>query len=327
MEATAQEILAGVRGAIKRANPSGIPVPPVDPGHRKPFRWPPHTVSRDFHVVPDDWKEISHHDFRGETYEVQWAETDQGIFGRVIGLWNEARGQSREEVLRNLEQGAEPWLNRMDIITEALGLPSRFHGYINELSSPDLAALLFARDRDVAYHALTEIEKRASQLQFADAFVEILSDTCHPYRRTAQWCVLDMLEDYRAFCRSEGEVQAVVDAIAQFMGETDDDYCRAVYKAGVVLGGHFCNEPAARALIRLLTAPSKIGRRSAMHAVFHLVEWLPDHRIEVVDALRKAAETESEPLLKDFALSQAKDIEAGATEHKEEPVFSEELTV
>lgn len=325
MEATAQEILAGVQGAIQRANPSGNPVAALDPGHRHAFQWPPHAVSRDFHVVPDDWKETTQHDFRGETYEVQWAETEQGIFGRVIGLWNEAKGRTREEVLNALEEGAGPWLSRMDTISEALGLPSRFHGYITDLPSPSLAALLFARDRDVAYRALTEIEKRASQLQFADAFVAILRDTCHPYRRTAQWCVLDMLEDYRAFCRTDSEIQAVVDAIESLMCEAPDDYCRAVYKAGVVLGGHFCNEPAANALTRLLIAPSKIGRRSAMHAVFHLVEWLPDHRVEVVNALRSAAESETEPLLKEFALSQAHDIDTGAIEHKEEPVFPEEI--
>jgi len=259
-------------------------------------------------------------------YEVQWAETEHGIFGRVIDLWNEAKGSSREEVLHELEKGAAPWLDRMDCISSTLGLTGRYHGLIRGLTSAQLAALLFAQDRDIAFAALTEIEKRASQLSFNDAFIAILRDECHPNRRTAQWCVLDMLEDYRAFCKTDSEVQSIVDAILALMMNAPDDYARTIYKAGVVLGGHFCNEPAARALIACIDAPSRIGRRSAMHAVFHLVEWLPHHRTEVVAALQNAAQKESEPLLKEFALSQAADIDSGAMEHKEEPVFPEEVS-
>ncbi|MBA4292571.1 hypothetical protein C0431_06330 [bacterium] len=325
MNATSKEVLAGVTEAIKRANPLGQPVPALDPGHRHAFHWPPHAISRDYHVTSSDWRESSSHIFRGEEYEVQWAETEQGLFGRIINLWNEARGSSLDEVLAELESGAAPWFERMDSISRAIGLENRFHGQISELSNPQLAALLFADDRDVAYTAVIEIEKRASRVQFAEAFVTILSDNLHPNRRTAQWCVLDMLEDYKAFCRSEAEVQAVVTAVHNLMAHAPDDFARTIYKAGVVLGGHFCNEPAAEALIACLTSPSKIGRRSAMHAVFHLVEWLPDHRSQVVRALRESAETESEPLLREFALSQASDIESGAHDHKSEPIFPEEI--
>jgi hypothetical protein len=327
MDATAQEILEGVKDAIRRVNPAGQPQTAVDPGHRHPFHWPPHAISRDYHVTSDEWTESSKHDLRGETYEIQWAESEHGLFGRVIDLWNEAKGTTKEEVLQKLEDGAAPWLDRMDCISLNLGLESRYHGLIRELTSPQLAALLFAQDRDIAYAALTEIEKRASQLSFTDAFIAILRDDQHPYRRTAQWCVLDMLEDYRAFCKTDAEVHAIVDAILALMMNAPDDFARTIYKAGVVLGGHFCNEPAADALITCIDAPSRIGRRSAMHAVFHLVEWLPHHRTEVVRALTNAAEKESEPLLKEFALSQADDIQSGAMEHKEEPVFPEEVTV
>ncbi len=326
MEATAQEILAGVTEAIRRANPSGLPQPAVDPGHRHTFYWPPHAISRDYHVTSDQWKESSDHQFRGENYEIHWAENEHGIFGRIIDLWNEAKGNSKSEVLIELEIGAAPWLDRMDCISSALGLSTRFHGRIRDLTSPQLAALLFATDRDVAFSALTEIEKRASQLHFADAFIAILRDHSHPYRRTAQWCVLDMLEDHRAFCKSDSETQSVVDAILALMMTAPDDYARTIYKAGVVLGGHFCNEPAAEALITCINAPSKIGRRSAMHAVFHLVEWLPHHRMEVINTLTAAADKESDRLLKEFALSQANDIRNGASEHKEEPVFPEEVS-
>lgn len=324
MNSTAQQVLAGVQAVIQRANPEGSPTVAQDPGHRKEFQWPPHAISRDYHVTSSDWTESSQHEFRGETYEVQWAENEHGLFGRIIDLWNEARGTSLEEVLVELEAGADPWFERMDCITRTLGLPSRFHGLIRELSSPELAALLFADDRDVAYSALVEIEKRGSQVNFADAFVAILSDNLHPNRRTAQWCVLDMLEDYKAFCKTDAEVQAVVQAIHNLIATASDDYARTIYKAGVVLGGHFSNDQAAEVLLSCLTAPSKIGRRSAMHAVFHLVEWMPDRRTQVVSALLAAAEQESEPLLKEFALSQARDIKAGAHDHIAEPVFPEE---
>ncbi|MFM9874286.1 MAG: hypothetical protein ACKVQS_12575 [Fimbriimonadaceae bacterium] len=326
MESTAQEILVGVKEAIQRANPSGQPMPAIDPGHRHSFHWPPHAISRDYHVTSDQWNESSDHQIRGETYEVHWATNDHGIFGRIIDLWNEAKGSTKAEVLIDLEKGAAPWLDRMDCISESLGFPTRFHGRIRDLESPQLASLLFASDRDVAYSASTEIEKRASQLHFADAFIAILRDHSHPNRRTAQWCVLDMLEDHRAFCKSDSEVQLVVDAILALMMTAPDDYARTIYKAGVVLGGHFCNEPAAEALITCINAPSKIGRRSAMHAVFHLVEWLPHHRTEVVNTLVAASDRESDPMLKEFALSQANDIREGASEHKEEPVFPEEIS-
>lgn len=327
MNATANEILAGINDAIQRGfNEAGGDSTAVNPGHRVSFHWPPHSVSRDYHVTQDCWQDESEHEIRGEIYTIQWASTEHGVFGRIIDLWNEAKGESREEVLSRLIEGADPWFDRMDAISKSIGLPSRFHGQIVELSSPDIAKLLFCSDRDVASAAVVEIEKRASTAEFLPSFIAILRDGLHPNRRTAQWCVLDMLEDYSAFCKTDAEMQEVVDAIEFLMSTTHDDYARAIYKAGVVLGGHFCNEPAANALIKCLTAPSKIGRRSAMHAVFHLVEWLPAERTRVIAALQEAAKQESEPLLKEFALSQARDISSGASDHMEEPVFAEEIS-
>jgi hypothetical protein len=325
MQATAQQVLDGVLQAIHRANPNAETLPALNPGHRNVFAWPPHAISRDYHVLPTQWNSQSTHVFFGEEFTVTWAESEHGIFGRIEGLFNEAKAESRAQVLEQLSESAQPWFSRMDAITTALGLPSRFHGKIKELESPHLIALLFCTDRDVAYTAVTEIEKRASQVHYLPAFIAILRDQLHPNRRTAQWCVLDMLEDYRAFCKSDSDIQEVVSAIEFLMADSPDDFARTIYKAGVVLGGHFCNDPAAESLIRLITAPSRIARRSAMHAVFHLVEWLPARRQQVVDALRNAASTEQEPLLKEFALSQAHDIAADASDHKAEPVFPEEL--
>lgn len=327
MNATANEILAGVNDAILRGfKEAGEDSTAVNPGHRVSFHWPPHSVSRDYHVTQECWRDESEHEIRGEKYMVQWATTEHGVFGRIIDLWNEAKGESREEVLSLLLEGATPWFDRMDAISNSIGSPNRFHGQIVDLASPDIAKLLFCSDRDVASAAVVEIEKRASTAEFLPSFIAILRDGLHPYRRTAQWCVLDMLEDYSAFCKTDAEVKEAVDAIEFLMSTTHDDHARAIYKAGVVLGGHFCNEPAANALINCLTAPSKVGRRSAMHAVFHLVEWLPAERTRVIAALEAAAQQESEPLLKEFALSQARDISSGASDHMEEPVFAEEIS-
>lgn len=322
----AEQILDAVRSAIRRgvemANGS---TEAIDPGHRKAFHWPPPAISRDYHVTTDQWADESQHVLRGETYTVQWATNDHGIFGRVIDLWNEALGSTREEVLAELEKGAEPCFDRQDAISQALGLPTRYHGAVSELDNPELVVLLYCCDRDVAYSALIEIETRASRVRFLPAFEAILRDQEHPLRRSAQWCVLDMLEDYSAFCRDERDVESSVAAIEDLIMTADDDYARTTYKAGVVLGGHYCNELAADSLIRCLTEAKRAGRRSAMHAAFHLVEWMPEQRTRFVAALRRAAESESEPLLKEFALHQAHDIEEGSTAHVEEPVFEDEV--
>ena len=150
---------------------------------------------------------------------------------------------------------------------------------------------------------------------FTDALIHILDDRTHPLRRIAQWCVLDMFEDLPAFCRSpEDEVKAVA-GIRDLVWSANDDYARTIYKAGVVLGGHVCSEQSAEALLACMFAPSRVGRRSAMHAVFHLAEWMPEKRDEIVGKLKMASKNDSEPLLRTFAACMARDIESKAPEH------------
>ena len=74
-------------------------------------------------------------------------------------------------------------------------------------------------------------------------------------------------------------------------------------------------------MVECLKAPSKIGRRSAIHGLFHVVEWLPDMRDEVLQRLREVAATDSEPLLREYAGGIADDIEEDRMEHVQEPVF------
>jgi len=97
-----------------------------------------------------------------------------------------------------------------------------------------------------------------------------------------------------------------------------------VYKAGVVLGGHVCDDPAAAALFHCFHAPSRIGRRSAYHASFHLAEWRPDLRSQVLERLRQAALTDPEPLLAIFADKLADDVDRGEVDHVMEPMFPDE---
>ncbi len=317
-----EAVKIAIRRGVEAANGSTAA---VDPGHRRAFHWPPPAISRDYHVTKEHWADESQHVIRGETYTVQWATNDHGIFGRIIDLWNEAKGSSREEVLTRLEEGARPCLDRQDLISKSLGFSTRFNGNLSELESPQLVSLLYCKDRDIAYSALIEIETRASQAHFLSAFELILRDHKHPFRRSAQWCVLDMLEDYSAFCRSDEDIKSSVDAIEDLIMVADDDYARTVYKAGVVLGGHYCNDLAADALFRCLSRAKRPGRRSAMHAAFHLVEWMPEQRTRFVQALRAQADIEPEPLLKEFALHQADDIEMGSSDHVAEPIFEDEI--
>ena len=100
-----------------------------------------------------------------------------------------------------------------------------------------------------------------------------------------------------------------------------DDYARTIYKAGVVLGGHCPAEIGGNALIHCLNAPSAVGRRSAIHGLFHVVEWEPSLRDEVVRAIRKAAKGERTLELKEFAKLMADDIERGEYDHVPEPVL------
>lgn len=297
---------------------------PMRPLHRVHFHWPPHPVSYDYHILPSDWTSRTVIEMYGESFDVHVAKTSVGVFGRCEILWNEARGESIEEMLVNLGAGCEPYFRRQFVIGSTLGLAGRFKGQVQELSAIDLVKLLFCLDRDVAHEAHTVIETRASTGLFSLALVEVIKDDSHPARRIAQWCALDMFEDLPAFFPDLAEQQIAVDAIQGLIWNATDDFARTIYKAGVVLGGHICTDAAADALLTCILAPSKFGRRSAIHAAFHLAEWMPLKRIEILVALKNSAETDREPLLREFAWCMARDVEAGAIEHVTEPAFEGE---
>lgn len=297
----------------------------LKPGHRIPFHWPPtHPISHKFHVLASDWKGRATFDAHGEKFDVQVARTPHGVFGRCEQLWHEARGVDLEEMLTFLQKEAEPLFARQFAIAETLGLEGRYAGSIQDLSPIDLLKLLYCPDRDVAAEAKIEIEKNASLGIFCPALVEILEDQKHPFRRSAQWCVLDLFEDLPRFCSGEESERRVIEAMRGLIWSAEDDYARTVYKAGVVLGGHLPDEHGGPVLIECLNSPSRYGRRSAMHGLFHVVEWRPEMRPIVVQSLRDAAARETDPQLREFATLMARDIEAEYFDHIPEPIFPEE---
>ncbi|MFQ3588440.1 MAG: hypothetical protein SNJ74_11610 [Fimbriimonadaceae bacterium] len=300
--------------------------PAVDPGHRIPFHWPPHAVSHSFHVMPEDWREHATIAIDGEEFNVDIAETPHGVFGRCRELWHEARAADRESILAALVEGARPLFDRQMAIARTLGRTTRYQGPIRELPNDAILRLLYCPDRDVANDARTVIELRASQGVWLPALVTVLNDRRHPYRRSAQWCVLDLFEDLPSFAKTRDEELLAVDAMRGLLWDAEDDYCRTIFKAGVVLGGHVPNEIGGPALIECLQSPSKVGRRAAIHGVFHVVEWGPHNKPYVLAGLRQIAGNDPEPLLREYAAAMARDIEAGGLDHVGEPLFPEELS-
>lgn len=295
-----------------------------DPGRRVKLVWPPHSVSHEYALGAADFDKETSLSGYGEVFKVMVAETPHGFFGRCEVLWNDAKGETLEEMLANLRLGMEPMLLRRHKTAETLGMKGLMHLPLKYLGPLDLLKLLFCVDRDVAMEARTVIEIQASTGLFLPSFLEILRDRSHPMRRSAQWCVLDMFEDLPAFAKTQEESAAAVAAIKDLMWDAEDDFCRTIYKAGVVLGGHICTDEAAEALLALLKAPSRIARRSSSHAVFHLVEWRPEQKERVVTALELMAKEDSEELLRSFAGHMASDIACGAHDHVPEPVFPNE---
>ena len=325
-DTTPESLAEGLRAYLEACHAANPDTHSVDPGHRIPLKWPPHAVSHDFHVLPHDWTETITRDYLGEEFEIKVAQLPVGVFGRIEKIYAEAYGQDFAEMLRNLQLTIGPYLKREAQIAATLGIETRFEGKMRELPRLDLLKLLFCPDRDVAREAQIEIETHARGGLFTLGLIVALSNDNHPYRRVAQWCVLDMFEDLPTLVRDRAEEASAIEAIKNLIWTATDDYARTVYKAGVVLGGHICTEPAADALIACLCAPSKIGRRSAMHAVFHLVEWLPSRRGEVVTKLRNAAQNDPEEVLRGFASHMAIDIDRASHDHVTEPTFTEELT-
>jgi hypothetical protein len=294
------------------------------PAHRVKFLWPPHPVSYSYHVLASDWTGSASFIAHGEKLPVEVATTPYGVFGRCNAIWLESRGSTVEEMLVEMERGAEPLFHRQRLIGACLETKEAFSGHIRDLQPADLLKLLYCEDRDVANDARIEIETHVNAHQFTPALIFILRDGRHPNRRSAQWCVLDLFEDLPSFCPTEAEQLEAIEAIKDLIWNAEDDYARTIYKAGVVLGGHVPHRLGGPTLLACLNAPSKIGRRSAIHGLFHVVEWMPTMRDEVVRALQVAAKVEKQPALKEFARLMSRDIAAGSYDHIPEPVFPEE---
>ncbi len=312
----AKNLLRAVDGAVARLGTTAA----VEPGHRVKFQWPPHPVSRDYHVLASDWTEHANFEAHGETFDVDVARTPHGVFGRCESLWQEARAGTLEAMLEALREGAEPLFERQFAVSRALGISGRFKGRLRELPPFDLLRLLYCEVRDVASYAATEISTHASSGLFLPSLLEILNDRRHPLRRSAQWCVLDLFEDLPSFARTEDEQAGAVAAMRGLLWDAEDDYCRTAYKAGVVLGGHVAGALGGPALLSVLDAPSRIGRRAAIHGLYHVVEWNPEMRDLVVWALSGAAATDPEAVLRRYAADMARDIDAGK-DHVPDPIF------
>jgi len=324
-EEASRQVLADLERFIEEAvTRNGSEVTAVKPSHRVKFHWPPHPVSYEYHVLASDWTGRATFEAYNETFEVTVANTPYGCFGRCEAIWHEARGDTVELMLINLRRSSEPLFQRQLAINACLGKPGRFTGHIRDLSPSELVQLLYCQDRDVANEARTEIDTHGKQLIFTPALIGILQDRRHPYRRSAQWCVLDLFEDLPSICRDEAQQEAAVQAMRDLIWDAEDDYARTIYKAGVVLGGHLPHKHGGPVLLECLNAPSKIGRRSAIHGLFHVVEWLPELRQAVVLALREVAEEDPEPQLREFARLMANDIEANGFDHIPEPTFADE---
>lgn len=322
---TAEDLVAElhrfIAWAVERNNGSTVA---NKPGHRLPFHWPPHPISYSFHVLAHDWTGKAKFEAYGETFEVEVAKTPYGVFGRSPALWHEARGDTMEEMLANLREAAEPLFRRQFSISECLGLENRFEGHFIDLQPADLLKLLYCKDRDVANDGRVRIEVQASQGIYGPALIEILRDRRHPDRRSAQWCVLDLLEDIGSFFPTPESRLPAVHAMRDLLLDAEDDYARTIYKAGVVLGGHVPDEVGGQMLLECLKAPSKIGRRSAIHGLFHIVEWNPPRREEVLAALDEASREDPEPILREYAAAMRSDIDHRNYEHIAEPAFPDE---
>lgn len=317
-----KELSAFVDREVGRAGSTTV----LKPAHRMKFEWPPHPVSYSYHVLASDWKQAATFEAEGESFPVEIATTPYGVFGRCNDLWLEARGDSIETMLANLRELAAPLFARQRLIGACLEGDGRFAGHAADLQPIDLLKLLYCSDRDVANDARIEIEKHARSHIFTQALIGILCDKRHPNRRSAQWCVLDLFEDLPSFCTSEEEEREAVEAMKSLIWSAEDDYARTIYKAGVVLGGHLPDKHGGPVLLDCLNAPSKIGRRSAIHGLFHVVEWVPSMKEQVVDALELAADTDTDLQLREYAKAMAHDIENDEYEHVVEPIFEGEVS-
>ena len=283
----ALQALKGLREYITLAAQSYGTTEAIKPPHRIKFHWPPHPVSYEYHVLQSDWTGHASFVSYGEMFNVEVAKTNFGVFGRCNELWNEAKADSEEEMLKILAESSEPLFRRQFAISKVIGQPNRFKGEIHELGPLNLLKLFYCEDRDVANSAHEIVEVSRQRHLFFPSLCHILRDRTHPWRRSAQWCVLDLFEDLPSFIKSDADEIEAVEAMKTILMEAEDDYARTVYKAGVVLGGHLPHRLGGKALLECLEAPSLIGRRSAIHGLFHVCEWVPALTDEVVHRLRE----------------------------------------
>lgn len=294
------------------------------PGHRVPFHWPPHPISYNYHVLASDWRGSINVEIEEESFQVLLAKTPYGVFGRCDALWIESRGRTQSEMVQNMREAVKPLFDRQREIAGRLGLKGRFQGSIGELDSLGLLKLLLSKDRDVASQAQTTIESRPGKPTMLPALLAILRDERHPNRRSAQWCVLDLFEDLPSYCIDEADEIEAIGAMKELIRNATDDYARTIYKAGVVLGGHIPDLHGGPALVECLDSPSRIARRSAIHGLFHVAEWHPELKEEVVRALQRSARLDPDPQLRSYADHMAQDVASGQIEHVEDPVFDDE---
>jgi hypothetical protein len=294
---------------------------PKKPDHYTPFHWPVHPISHDYAIPKGAWNQIVSWEFHGKIFEVLVAETHQGFFGRCEGMRAEAMGASLQGMLKELKKTCEPLYQRRMEVARRLDLPEPYQGSLNDLDLLSLFKLFFANDRALAHDAANRLETGLPHAMMPHAMLEILRETQHQNRRVAQWLVLDMLEHHESYVTSEVTDADFASALRDLMWDAQDDYARTIFKAGVVLGGHMCTPASANTILELFSAPSAIARRSAMHASFHLREWMPEQEQSVLEKLALIAESDPEPLLTVYANGLRADILSGDTDHVLEPTF------
>lgn len=324
--ASPEQLLASLEAFLaEELERTGGPVDPVNPGHRRQFTWPKPSIAAQYHVRPTDFKKSVRYEIHGEGFQVLVAETPFGFFGRCDALRAEAKGATIEGMLSNLGRELEPLFRRQFAISRTLRLPRRFDGHINELEPWQLVRLLFCEDRDVAHTAMQDIDAHARSGLYTPCLIRILRDEGHPYRRSAQWCALDIFEDLPNVCRSDSEMREALEAICHLMMTAQDDIIRTIYKAGDVLGDHIATAEAGEILIKVLQQGKyPFGRRSAIHGMIHLCEWLPEYQGRCLEALESASSEDPDASLRAYARATLRDIRSGGP-HGPEPALAGEV--
>ena len=76
---TSSEMLKGLEEFIREAASHSSDPRPIKPSQRVPFHWPPHPVSKDFHVLASDWTGHASFEAYGEEFDVEVVRTAQGV--------------------------------------------------------------------------------------------------------------------------------------------------------------------------------------------------------------------------------------------------------